>query len=105
MTVTEDEALRWHQRLGHLNRASLNKLLNFPSITLKGNVCEICAAGKIAAKPFPQESRARAKEPLELIQSDVMCIGAAGGAVVRALALYLCGPGFDPGSSLCKGIF
>ncbi len=30
---------------------------------------------------------------------------AAGGAVVRALALYLCGPGFDPGSSLCKGVF
>ncbi len=75
VTVTEDEALRWHRRLGHLNRASLNKLLNFPSITLKGNVCGICDAGKITAKPFPRESRTRAKEPLELIHSDVMCIG------------------------------
>ncbi len=33
------------------------------------------------------------------------CMGGWWRSCYRALALYLCGPGFDPGSSLCKGVF
>ncbi|KAM1496365.1 hypothetical protein ACFXTO_030979 [Malus domestica] len=67
----------WHKRFGHLNFRSLKLLqsqemvLGLPEIQDSETVCQSCALGKNHREPFPKESMWRAKEPLELIHSDV----------------------------------
>ena len=68
----------WHRRFGHLGERSLCKLkkdelvhgFNY-DISKKAEFCESCVSGKIHQSPFPKDGRARAKEPLGLIHSDV----------------------------------
>ncbi|CAN6552218.1 unnamed protein product [Malus baccata var. baccata] len=67
----------WHKRFGHLNFNSLillqsqGMVLGLPEIQDSETVCQSCALGKNHREPFPKESIWRAKEPLELIHSDV----------------------------------
>ncbi|KAB2622242.1 hypothetical protein D8674_024424 [Pyrus ussuriensis x Pyrus communis] len=76
-TNVQDCVRIWHKRFGHLNFRSLKLLqsqemvLGLPEIQDSETVCQSCALGKNHREPFPKESMWRAKEPLELIHSDV----------------------------------
>ncbi|GJV94795.1 retrovirus-related pol polyprotein from transposon TNT 1-94 [Tanacetum coccineum] len=75
--TTADEALLWHRRLGHLNFQSLNLLHQknmvggLPQIHEIEGVCEGCALGKHHRKPFLKGVAWRAKEILELVNTDL----------------------------------
>ena len=68
----------WHQRYGHLNVQSLQKLsrnnlvngLDF-NHTKDIKFCETCVRGKQTKSVFPTSERNRAAEPLDLVHSDV----------------------------------
>ncbi len=66
----------WHQRLGHLNMASLTKLekmvngMNLKEVPLH-HVCEACNEGKHQRTSFPKDEATRASKLLELVHSDV----------------------------------
>ena len=64
----------WHFRLGHLNYNDM-KQLDLP-VAIPDNVktiesCEDCAKCKLIRAPFASGSSYRAKEPLEIVHSDV----------------------------------
>ncbi len=66
----------WHQRLGHLNMASLTKLekmvngMNLKEVPLH-HVWEDCIEGKQQRTSFPKDEATRASKVLELVHSDV----------------------------------
>lgn len=68
--------MMWHQRLGHLNIADMNKLSNEgltkDHFNVKANKldCETCHKAKIHQLPY-KTSAERAKEKLELVHSDI----------------------------------
>jgi transposase InsO family protein len=80
-----DVAQLWHQRLGHLNFASLKKLFAEELVREEQGVdcerisralrdvskCESCALAKSTRKPFPVNDATRALKPLELIHMDL----------------------------------
>ena len=72
-----DSSWLWHLRFGHLNFDSLNSLSRkhmvngLPHIDHANQLCEGYLFGKQSRKRFPKESMTRAREPLQLIQSDV----------------------------------
>nr|GEX20160.1 copia-type polyprotein [Tanacetum cinerariifolium] len=73
----EDHSWLWHMRYGHLNFGDL-KLVSSKGM-VKGldhidhpnQVCEGCHFWKHARSSFPKESTSRAKEPLQLIHTDL----------------------------------
>ena len=70
----DDETYLQRLRLGHINLNRIERLeKDGPLRELKVGtllVCESCLEGKITKRPFSAKG-ARAKEPLELIHSDV----------------------------------
>lgn len=75
MAKADDDTYLWHQRMGHLNFQSLNKIPNCTegvklSPGLENSICVTCLEGKQTRKPFPAEG-SRATSLLELIHSDV----------------------------------
>ncbi|WVY90422.1 hypothetical protein V8G54_035936 [Vigna mungo] len=77
VTSSEDEGWLWHYRYGHLNFKSLNQLKTkdlvkgVPTITAPNKICEGCAVGKQPRKEFKKTLNKRAKQPLEVVYSDV----------------------------------
>ncbi|CAG4980328.1 unnamed protein product [Colias eurytheme] len=75
MAKADDDTYLWHQRMGHLNFTSLNKVplctegVNL-STGMENSICVTCLEGKQTRKPFPAEG-SRATSLLELIHSDV----------------------------------
>lgn len=73
----EEEAWRWHARLGHINMAALRRMAReelvrgLPSIGDVGRLCDACQAGKQRRTPFPSEAQFRAKRALELVHGDL----------------------------------
>ncbi len=73
---SNEEATLLHQRLGHLNMASLKKLetmvngMNLKEVSLH-HVCEACIKGKHQRTYFPKDEMTRAFKLLELVHSDV----------------------------------
>ena len=69
-----DDMYLWHLRLGHTSLDKINRLVNDgPLRELNvGNlpVCESCLEGKLTKRPFSAKGF-RAKEPFELVHSDV----------------------------------
>lgn len=73
------EAVKWHQRLGHLGYNNMKRLLSITkgmNITNKeieklDKVCEICLRARQLRFPFKTE-RSRASRPLEIIHTDVL---------------------------------
>ena len=83
----------WHQRLGHLNYDSVDRLAKgeiatgmrskqvTPEETVK--VCEPCALGKMHRESFPKQSNTKSTKVLELIHTDLcgpMEIESMGGS-------------------------
>ena len=70
----------WHQRYGHLNVQSLQKLsrnnlvegLDF-NHTKDIEFCETCVRSKQTKSVFPTSERDQAAEPLDLIHSEDEC--------------------------------
>ena len=64
----------WHLRLGHINLDRITRLVkDGPLRDLSVGslpVCESCLEGKMAKRPFSTKGE-RAKEPLQLVHSDV----------------------------------
>ena len=73
------DAKLWHARFGHLNFASLLRLLQkservclFPRLEAPPkHVCEGCILGKMQRASFPKDGSMRAERRLQLIHSDV----------------------------------
>ncbi len=65
-----------HQRLGHLNMASLKELntmvdgMNLKEVLLH-HICEGCIQGKHQITSFPKDGAMRASQLLEIIHTDV----------------------------------
>ena len=72
-----DESWLWHKRYGHLNFQSLkslhqmNMVYGLSIIQDKKKIYEGCALRKQHREAFPKEHAWRAKEPLELIYTDI----------------------------------
>jgi len=67
----------WHQRFGHINYEYLRQIgeidgTGVPKEIKKPGVCGMCERAKQTKKSFGTKSRARAKEPLELVHTDVL---------------------------------
>ncbi|PFH49937.1 hypothetical protein AMATHDRAFT_102661, partial [Amanita thiersii Skay4041] len=67
----------WHKHLGHPGAEALrhfkNDTLDMPSNVVKprtDSICTGCVKGKMTNKSFPS-SESRAKQPFELVHSDV----------------------------------
>ena len=68
-----------HKRLGHMSTPTLTKMINagiVDGISISGKnttdkVCETCAMSKLTKLPFPARTE-RAKQPLDLVHSDVV---------------------------------
>nr|GFB49048.1 copia-type polyprotein [Tanacetum cinerariifolium] len=73
----EDHSWIWNMRYGHLNFGELKLLSSkgmvkgLDQIDHPNQVCEGCLFGKHARSSFPKESTSRAKEPLQLIHTDL----------------------------------
>jgi hypothetical protein len=66
----------WHERLGHLNMASLKELdamvdgMNLKEVPLH-HICETCVKGKHQKTSFPKDGATRASQLLEIVHTDV----------------------------------
>ncbi|WVZ08498.1 hypothetical protein V8G54_021844 [Vigna mungo] len=73
----EEEGWLWHYRFGHLNFKSLGQLntkemvKGVPLISIPDKTCVGCVIGKQTIKEFKKSAPKRAKQPLDVIYSDV----------------------------------
>ena len=73
----KDHSWLWHMRYGHLNFGDLKLLSSkgmvkgLDQIDHPNQVCEGCLLEKHARSSFPKEATSRAKEPLQLIHTDL----------------------------------
>ncbi|KAI3816802.1 hypothetical protein L1987_16507 [Smallanthus sonchifolius] len=68
----------WHQRLGHVGLNKMELMVNqdlvngLPKVKInKDVICPGCQFGKATQLPFPQKSKHKSEECLELVHSDV----------------------------------
>ncbi len=67
----EESAMLWHERLGHLNIASLKELdamvdgMNLKEVLLQ-HICESCFKGKHQRTSFPKNKATKASQLLEI---------------------------------------
>ena len=81
----DDQTYLWHLILGHISIDRINRLTKDGSLrelrVSSLHVCESCVEGKMTKRPFSGKGE-KAKEPLELVHSDVcrpLNIQARGG--------------------------
>lgn len=73
----EDKRILWHLRFGHLHHGGLkilakkNMVHGLPDMDYEGKFCEECVLGKHTRASFQKKAEYRAKEPLELIHTDI----------------------------------
>jgi transposase InsO family protein len=73
----DDDARRWHERLGHANFGSLEKMdmlemvRGLPSISHTEQLCDTCVLAKHRHRVFLKQSKYRADKALELIHGDL----------------------------------
>lgn len=73
----EEESWKWHYGFGHLKFKSLSLLSNkglvegVPLISVPKKICEGCTMGKQTRSRFKKTAPKRAKQPLEVVHSDV----------------------------------
>ncbi len=72
----EESAMLWHERLGHLNMASLKELdamvngMNLKEVPLH-HICEGSVKGKHQRTSFPKDGATKASQLLEIVHIDV----------------------------------
>jgi hypothetical protein len=72
----DEGGMFWHERLGHLNMASLKELdamvdgMNFKQVSLH-HICEGCIKGKHQRTSFPKDGATRASQLLEIVHTNV----------------------------------
>jgi hypothetical protein len=72
----EENAMLWHERLGHLNTASLKELdammdgMNLKEVPLH-RICERCVKGKHQRTSFPKDGATKASQLLGIVHIDV----------------------------------
>lgn len=77
LTRADDEAWKWHARMGHLHFRELHAMSakgmvrGMPEISRIEQYCDGCALGKQHRAPFPQASTYRAERGLELVHTDL----------------------------------
>ncbi|GAA0169316.1 transmembrane signal receptor [Lithospermum erythrorhizon] len=75
--TTDDQAMLWHQRYGHLNFKGLKTLkekdmvTGLPSFKMQEVTCADCLNGKQTRQAQPKQASWRASKVLELIHSDI----------------------------------
>jgi hypothetical protein len=73
----DDNAWRWHERLGHANFGSLEKMgrlemvRGLPPISHAEQFCDTCVLTKHHRGVFPKQSKYRADKELELVHGDL----------------------------------
>ena len=73
----EEEAWKWHARLGHLNFQAMRTLARkemvrgLPELTQVNQLCEGCMASKQRRTPFPAKVEHSAERVLELVHGDL----------------------------------
>ena len=71
----DEKSKLWHERLGHLNYGKMQLLTKMvhglPHISSTNGVCEGCVLGKHHREMFEKGKAWHAKEPLQLIHSDI----------------------------------
>jgi hypothetical protein len=73
---SDEGAMLWHQRLDHLNMASLKELnamvdgMNLKEVPLH-HICEACIKGKHQRTSIPKDGAMRASQLLEIVHTDV----------------------------------
>ena len=76
-TRSQEDAQRWHARLGHVNMAALRKMAReelvrgLLAIEQDERLCEACLTGKQKRTSFPEQAEYRAQQPLELVHGDL----------------------------------
>ena len=65
-----DTLTLWHERLGHLNFASVARMLNIKP-PVKAVFCQSCCQGKSTLTPAPHDKATRATRTGELLHSDM----------------------------------
>ena len=77
-------AKMWHQRLGHLHEAAINKIPGLKEVKEdEKEKCTVCIRGKMTRKGFPKQSDRKLEYPLDMVHSDLMgkiCPTSNGGA-------------------------
>ena len=87
---SKSSLMEWHERLGHLNEASLKKMATDQTVLgmkLKKSdrleTCETCIQGKQTQTPFPKNRPSRSSQQLEIVHMDLcgpMRVTSKGGA-------------------------
>lgn len=73
----EGKASLWHHRFGHLHHGGLKELAKknmvhgLPNMDYEGIFCEECVLSKHVRTPFQKKAEYWAKQPLELIHTDI----------------------------------
>jgi hypothetical protein len=73
----DDEAWRWHKRLGHANFGSLERMSKpemvrgLPPISHAGQFCDTCVLAKHRRGAFPKQSKYHMDMALELVHGDL----------------------------------
>jgi hypothetical protein len=73
----DDDAWRWHERLGHTNFGSLEKMgrlemvRGLPPISHAEQFCDTCVLAKHRRGVFPKQSKYRADKALKLVHGDL----------------------------------
>ncbi len=73
---SDEGAMLWHERLGHLNMASLKELdamvdgMNLKEVSLH-HICEGCIKSKHQRTSFPKDGATRASQLLEIVHIAV----------------------------------
>jgi hypothetical protein len=73
----QEEAWRWHARLGHLGFQALKKMASqqmvngLPRIEQIDQLCDGCLMGKHRRMPFLEKAEYRSKQGLELVHGDL----------------------------------
>jgi hypothetical protein len=77
VTRGDDEARRWHARLGHLNFQAMKKMAReglvrgLPELSQVEQLCDAYLAGKQRRTSFPDQAQYRAERVLELVHGDI----------------------------------
>jgi GAG-pre-integrase domain len=76
-TCVEEKDWLWHLRFGHINFGGLKEIASkkmvhgLPLVDSPDKFCEGCVIGKHPRSSFPKVAEYRAKNPLELVHTDI----------------------------------